>query len=160
MSQARFPGHELRARREEMGLSPEDVYRKIRVPLNFIEHIESGDLEGLPAPCYSIGFLKTYCQLLELNPYRFADTFQECVRPGAGGFFGLSSGPRRRPKWVANVLSWAAVCGVFALLWFTYASLTRPYLDSAARKPASAATVDELRPPAEWPGSTSAPSLR
>ena len=40
MSHLTFPGHELRARREELGFSSEDIYRRIRVPAQFVESIE------------------------------------------------------------------------------------------------------------------------
>jgi cytoskeletal protein RodZ len=160
MSQARFPGHELRARREAMGLRPEDVYRKIRIPLEFIRNIESGELELLPAPCYSVGFLKTYCLLLELNPHRFADTYQACIRPAVVGFLARSAGRRTRPKWVANALSWAAVCGVLALLWFAYVSVTGPYFGPAHVNPAQAATDDEPRLPDDSPAGPAPSAFR
>jgi hypothetical protein len=63
-----FPGSELRARREELGFSIYEAFRKTRVPANYIEALEQGDILNLPATCYAAGFLKTYCEFLGLNP--------------------------------------------------------------------------------------------
>lgn len=147
MSQVAFPGHELRARREELGFSSDDVYRRIRVPAQFVESIEAGAVHNLPAACYSVGFLKTYCQLLGLEANRYVDTYQACARPSAG-FLRRSSETRKPapPRWFADAMAWVAVCAVIALGWFAYTVVVQPNAQPAASR-AHAATADDIRVP-------------
>lgn len=148
MSHITFPGHELRATREELGLSSDDIYRRIRVPAQFVESIEAGAVHTLPAACYSVGFLRTYCQLLGIESNRFVDTYQACIRPSTGflrrnRFESRKSAP---PRWVGDAMAWAAVCGVIALGWFAYTVVVRPNA-LAVETRAHAATADEIRVP-------------
>jgi len=128
MNESTFPGAELRARREELGFSVDDVYRKIRVPIHVIQSFETGNVHELPAACYTVGFLKTYCHFLQIGPNRFVDTYQECIRP-ATRFLRRSAPPAKpmpRPKWVVELTAWAVVCLFIAFGWFAYAIVVRP----------------------------------
>lgn len=150
MSHLTFPGHELRARREELGFSSEDIYRRIRVPAQFVESIEAGAVHNLPAACYSVGFLKTYCQLLDVEPNRFVDTYQACIRPSTGFLRRSTPNDTRKvaptPRWVGDAMAWAAVCAVIALSWFTYTVVVRPNAQPTESR-AHAATADDIRVP-------------
>ncbi len=148
MNESTFPGSELRVRREELGFSVEDVYRKIRVPINVLQSLETGDVQNLPAACYTVGFLKTYCQLMGICPNRFVDTYQACVRPTTR-FLRRAAAPAQpipRPKWVGELAAWAAVCLVIALGWFAYAVVVRPNADPGDQR-ALAGTEDGLHVP-------------
>lgn len=128
MNEFAFPGDELRERREAMGLSVDDVYRKLRIPPKFVESLESGDLERLPAMCYATGFLKTYCQLLELDPEYYADTLKECARP-SGGLLTMAkreSTGSERPAWMQSAIAWGTICVVLVLGWVIYAVVIQP----------------------------------
>lgn len=150
MNESTFPGNELRARREELGFSVDDVYRKIRVPISVIQSLETGDVHNLPSACYTVGFLKTYCVFLELNPNRFVDTYQACIRPTTRFLRRSTTTPAKqapRPKWMAEAMSWVAVSMVIALGWFAYAVVVRPNADPAEQQ-AHADTAENLRVPA------------
>lgn len=150
MNHAAFPGHELRARREELGLTSDAVYRRIRVPAQFVESIEAGAVQNLPAACYSVGFLKTYCQLLGLDANRYVDTYQACIRPQKSFLRRTPAEPRRKnapPKWMAEAMAWAAVCAVIALGWFAYTVVVHPNAEPMQDR-AHAATADDLHVPA------------
>ncbi|HRI88558.1 MAG TPA: helix-turn-helix domain-containing protein [Candidatus Hydrogenedentes bacterium] len=149
MNHAAFPGDELRARREDLGLSSDDIYRRIRVPAHFVESIEAGAVHNLPAACYSVGFLKTYCQLLNLDANRYVDTYQACVRPQKTFLRRSAPEPRNSnpPRWMAEAMAWAAVCGVIALGWLTYTVVVQPNA-AATEQRAHAATADDIRVPA------------
>ena len=71
MKQTGFPGHELREQRQELGLSPSDVYRKTRIPMRYLSAMEEGDVSSLPPMCYAQGFVKTYCAFLGLDAERY-----------------------------------------------------------------------------------------
>ena len=149
MSHLAFPGHELRARREELGFSSDDIYRRIRVPAHFVESIETGAVHALPAACYSVGFLKTYCQLLGIEPNRYVDTYQACIRPSTGFLRRSRPDSARKtapPRWVHEAMAWAAVTAVIALGWFTYTVVVRPNAQPNETR-AHAATADDIRVP-------------
>ncbi|NUM52437.1 MAG: helix-turn-helix domain-containing protein [Candidatus Hydrogenedentes bacterium] len=148
MSHVAFPGHELRARREELGFSSDDIYRRIRVPAQFVESIEAGAVHNLPAACYSVGFLKTYCQLLGIEPNRYVDTYQACTRPSTGFLRRTHSDARKAapPRWMGEAMAWGAVCAVIALGWFTYTVVVRPNAQPLESR-AHAATADGIRVP-------------
>ena len=143
-----FPGHELRARREELGIGSDDVYRRIRVPAQFVESIEAGAVHNLPAACYSVGFLKTYCQLLGIEANRYVDTYQACIRPSTGFLRrSRSDAPKAAPpRWVADAMAWVTVCAVIALGWVTYTVVVRPNAQPLETR-AHAATADDIRVP-------------
>ena len=122
MSDFEFPGQELRERREELKLSVDDVYRKLHIPVEFVDAIESGDMDALPDMCYTTGFLKTYCELLDLDGEAYADTLTECTRSSERGFLNLTKAgkPTRRLTWWNDIVAWAAVCAILVLAWLTY----------------------------------------
>lgn len=60
-------GTRLRARREEMGLSLEEVGQRTRVPLRHLESIETGTYTSLPSITYAMGFTKAYARTVGLD---------------------------------------------------------------------------------------------
>lgn len=125
MSQWTFPGNELRQRREELGLSAEEVFRKTRIALEYIDALERGDAAALPAPCYVVGFLKTYCGLLGLNADRYVDSF----RMGARGYrnvFVRQSQRSAQGRRLREAATWAVISAMVALGWATYMVVVRP----------------------------------
>lgn len=132
MNKLVFPGDELRARREEMGLSVEDVYRKLHIPLDCIRGLEEGDPERLSELCYVVGFLRTYCGHLEMEPEPYVDCLKEVTRPTTR-FLGMARGdaPEEKPRWLAELVAWAAVCTILVLGWITYAVVLQPSGDAS-----------------------------
>ena len=61
-------GGDLRAARERLGWDIDGVAEALRLKPAFIRAIEQGDLAGLPAPAYTVGFVRTYATALGLNP--------------------------------------------------------------------------------------------
>lgn len=70
-------GDRLRSAREARELSIEDVAAHTRVPRRLLEMIEASEHDGLPAPTYSAGFVKTYAQLVGLDGGELARLFRE-----------------------------------------------------------------------------------
>ncbi|HEX73026.1 MAG TPA: hypothetical protein ENN65_06895 [Candidatus Hydrogenedentes bacterium] len=148
MNTAKFPGDELRSRREERGWTLLDVQRHIHVPLQHLQAIEAGNIEALPVETYAVGFIKSYCQLLELSPERYIDQYRALRRARATGPFRarrvFSSG--QHPRWLEELIAWGAICALLLLGWFTYAVVVRPLAQSAqprveAGTPESAPTI-------------------
>ena len=146
MSYTPFPGNNLRQRREALGLSVYEAYRNTRVPVKYIEIIERGDLASLPGECYSVGFLRTYCQFLELDPDPYVDTLRACSRPAPVRF------PRSRaelervaPAWMQDLMTWAVIMAVILLGWVTYAVVFRPQAEVTDKRVA-AGVIDDTAP--------------
>jgi cytoskeleton protein RodZ len=55
---------ELQRIRESKGIRLEDISRRFKIRLSFLESIESGSFEDLPEPVYTKTFIKTYAGLL------------------------------------------------------------------------------------------------
>lgn len=138
-----FPGEALRERREELGLSLQEVHEQIHVPMLHIAALERGDIAALPAPAYTTGFITSYCECLGIPPYRFIDRYHlmldamevaarsraQAPAPSYSRGFALPVLPvlpARRPAWVAEALTWGAVCGVLLLAWITYTVVLKP----------------------------------
>jgi len=122
-----FPGSELKQRREELGVSVYEAYRNTRVPVKYIEAIEKGDVANLPGECYSVGFLRTYCQFLELDPETYVDCLRALSRPEPTRFPRSKADlERRAPAWLQEVMTWAVVMALILLGWVTYAVVFRP----------------------------------
>ncbi|MCL4695139.1 MAG: hypothetical protein KJ060_21835, partial [Candidatus Hydrogenedentes bacterium] len=105
-------------------------------------------VHGLPSACYTVGFLKTYCQFLGIGPNRFVDTYQACTRPTTR-FLRRTTVPVKsapRPKWVSELVAWGTVCLVLGLCWFAYAVVVRPNSNPADQR-ALAGTTEELHVP-------------
>ena len=128
MKQPNFPGDELRARREALGLSVEDAHKKLRIPIAFIEDIEAGNLENLPPLTYSVGFLSTYCRCLELPGTPFVDCLKECGKPSSGLLARLTGGdsPKRQEPWLRDLAAWLAISALLILGWVTYSVVVQP----------------------------------
>ena len=69
-------GDKLRAAREAQGLTIEEIAATTRIPKRHLNTIESGGYEGLPAPTYSAGFIKSWARRLGLDGQALADQFR------------------------------------------------------------------------------------
>jgi cytoskeletal protein RodZ len=73
-------GQKLRAQREVLGLSLDDIERQTHLRVHYLEALETGRLEGLPSPVQGRGMLKNYAAFLGMDPepllLRFAEGLQ------------------------------------------------------------------------------------
>ena len=60
-------GQELQNERNRQGLTSADISSKLRITQRYIEQIEAGDADQLPAMTYVIGFIRSYANLLKLD---------------------------------------------------------------------------------------------
>lgn len=61
------PGGQLRAAREDAGMSIDQLSRKTRITQRHLEAVEAGDWEALPSRTYAIGFSRTYARTMGLD---------------------------------------------------------------------------------------------
>ena len=69
-------GDKLRAAREAQGLTIEEIANGTRIPKRHLTTIENGGYEGLPAPTYSAGFIKSWARRLGLDGQALSDQFR------------------------------------------------------------------------------------
>jgi cytoskeletal protein RodZ len=60
-------GGTLKKARTQRGLSLESVQQKTRIPRKFLESLENNRFQDLPATVYLRGFLRTYCEFLDVE---------------------------------------------------------------------------------------------
>ena len=60
-------GDQLKKAREEAGLTREKVSQLLSFPVRYLEWLEAGELEELPADVYSRGFLRKYAKILAID---------------------------------------------------------------------------------------------
>ena len=58
---------ELKAAREALGLSLENVFQRTRISLAYLQAIENNDFHLLPIPVYAKNFIKTYARALGID---------------------------------------------------------------------------------------------
>jgi cytoskeleton protein RodZ len=61
-------GAYLRGLRERQGLSVDELSRATRVLHHYIEALESDNMASLPAPVFTKGFIRAYCQAVGAEP--------------------------------------------------------------------------------------------
>lgn len=61
-------GEWLTRAREARGLTLHDAERDTRISRRYLQALESGELDVIPAPVYARGFLRSYAQYLGLDP--------------------------------------------------------------------------------------------
>ena len=149
-------GERLRAAREKMGLSLEDLAAQTRIPQRHLESIERADWDALPAPTYTTGFAKSYASAVgldrtdigdqlraEMGGQRFTANTMETFEP---------ADPRRSmPKWLVIGTIVALVVIVGLMSWLNNRSLEQT--DNGANAPVATATN---APPAQQPAQPTA----
>lgn len=73
-------GAELRAARERLGWSLEQVAASLRIRQSYLKALEEGRVAALPGLTYAVGFLRAYAKLLGLDP----DALSRRLREEAG----------------------------------------------------------------------------
>lgn len=68
-------GERLREQRIKLGLTLQEVEEQTKIRRFYIEAIENEDYKSLPGKVYIIGFLRSYCKVLKINPNEIIDEF-------------------------------------------------------------------------------------
>src|SRR3954454_8054279 len=98
-------GEQLRAAREEGGISLEDVAAQTRIPLRHLASIETGDWDSLPAATYTVGFAKSYAAVVGLDRVEIGNQLREEMGGQRFAFsspdvFEAADPARTMPKWL------------------------------------------------------------
>jgi cytoskeleton protein RodZ len=141
---ARPWGNWLRERREELGISLEQVEEETRIRVRYLEALESGEFEALPDPFVGRGFLRNYAAYLGLDPQEASDRYSKIVAPPAPESLAVE-GPTpfsidpfrpvdlhempglRGPRLWAVALAVILIAALAVLAWWSYPRL-QPWL--------------------------------
>ncbi|WP_338330936.1 RodZ domain-containing protein, partial [Commensalibacter sp. Nvir] len=72
-----FVGEAIKNRRIELGLSLEEISRRLCIRQSFLEAIEAGQIDKLPSGAYASGFLRAYAEFMELDADELVRRFRE-----------------------------------------------------------------------------------
>jgi cytoskeletal protein RodZ len=124
-------GEQLRAAREERGISLEDIAAETRIPQRHLASIEAAAWDNLPAATYTVGFAKSYASIVGLDRVEIGNQLREEM----GGQRFASSSPemfeaadpaRTMPKWLVIGAIAAVILLVVVMSWLNRRSLDQP----------------------------------
>jgi len=167
-------GDYLRELRQRRGLSLEEMSRATRVASRYLECLESDRFSALPAPVFTRGFIRAYCQAVGEPPDEALARYESRdgatpppprTTPAAGPPpVAAESGARSRSAvLVSFVLLVILGMALFAVALMTQPAREervdrRPPADAVASLPAPAApTVPEASPPSSPPAAPPTP---
>ena len=111
------PGAKLRAAREALGLSMQDVATRTRIAQRQLEAIERDDYSALPGIPYAVGFARAYARAVDLDEVAIAADVRHAVHNsemGANRYEAFEpADPARVPS---RVLAWTAAAIVVILV--------------------------------------------
>ncbi|HEX8364310.1 MAG TPA: RodZ domain-containing protein [Allosphingosinicella sp.] len=117
-------GERLRVAREAKGLSLDEIAGQTRIPVRHLQHIETGDWEALPAITYSIGFVRSYGNIVGLDGAALGQELRQQLggasrRPGPAPEYYEPADPARvPPRWLAIAAVLIAVLLIGGYLLF------------------------------------------
>lgn len=122
-------GQRLRAEREKMGVTWEDVYQDTRIPVVHLEAIEDDNFEDIPSEGVLKGFVRNYSKFLKLDPDELvdqlteSDPFEEVLTPVSMGRYNKVGGLFQDMQGSAIIIGLAVFAVVIlisavAIWWF------------------------------------------
>ncbi len=160
MSESDSPGPALRDARDALGLSVSDISTRLKVPKSVVENIEAERLDALPARLFARAFIRSYADLVELDPDEMVSAYErQTAQEESGEIESRPAGTlptvlaalrkslrlTRMQSWVfgGTVILFAALGGIF--LWFAWPS-EAPTTSAPAEQSSRASTGDDAEP--------------
>ena len=139
-------GMQLKTARREKGFRLSDVARELRISSDYLNLLETGEFDQLPAPTYVSGFLRSYGKFVGLHEAELANRFyalqdhasskMDYKLPAAG------APPQRSAPAVASLCMLLAI-GVYGG-WYWYSGPKT--LDTTVESELAAVELDSSRP--------------
>jgi cytoskeletal protein RodZ len=144
-------GQQLRAAREERGLSLEDLAAQTRIPQRHLENLEVSQWDKLPAVTYTIGFAKSYASAVGLDRTEIGDRLRaemggQRPTPAAAEVFEPADPARTMPKSLVFGAIILVVLVVAVMTWLNNRSLEQP---EEAAAPSATASPQAAQAPAQ-----------
>ena len=109
-------GQQLRRHREARKITLEEISDWTKINLSYLEDLEAGRFDRLPAPVFALGFLKQYARCVGLDPEEVVSLYRFALRKEVGSTEPKTSEKAGWPRKRAVLILAAVVCG-FILLW-------------------------------------------
>ncbi len=90
-------GQLLQEAREARALTLDEVERRTRIRVKYLEALESGDISLLPSTTHAKGFLRNYAQFLQLDANELVARFGEITGVGTAPVTTLTAAPGPPP---------------------------------------------------------------
>lgn len=146
-------GERLRAAREAKKMSLADVARTTRIPIRHLQHIEDGEWDALPAPTYSVGFARSYANVIGLNGNEIGAELRQLIgspRPtyDAPTYYEPADPARVPPRSLAMVAGAVALLLILAyLIWRSVAVESVDPEDALAAPPVAVPAPTQVQAP-------------
>ena len=160
-------GDELRASREAMGATVEQMAKHLRIRRVYLQALEDGRLRDLPSAAYAIGFVRNYAGALGLDAAETVRRFRDAVQ-GQGGrktdlVFPEPVPERGFPAGVVVLLGSVIAIGSY-VAWYNFSGGGDRVVDAVPQLPArlepAARDGEALRaPPVQGQAAPSLPPL-
>lgn len=156
-------GEQLRAAREQKGLSLEEIASQTRIPRRHLENLEVSNWSELPAPTYTIGFAKSYAGAVGLDRAQIG----EQLRAEMGGYrpetgtqevFQPADPARTMPRGLVIGALIAVVLLFLIFYWIHNRSLSTAEPSAPAPAPAPVAQAPQPQPLQAQPQQQPAPA--
>ena len=124
-------GQRLRAAREALGMSLDEIATSTRIPTRHLTSLETGEFAKLPAPTYSVGFAKSYAGAVGLNRQEIGDQLRAEIggtrlAPHQTEQFEPMDPARAMPRWLIFAVIAAIIAVVAAASWLNSRSQSAP----------------------------------
>ncbi len=108
----------LKKAREGAGLTKQKVAQLLNIQIKYLDWLEEGQIEKLPAEVYARGFLRKYAKILSVDPAALIDEYEreiKIIQPAAKKEY--RSLPKLRERWFAITPKFLSlVLGVLVLV--------------------------------------------
>lgn len=178
-------GAYLRGLREQRGTSLEEIARSTRVGGRYLESLEAEDYAALPAPVFTRGFIRAYCQLFGVAPDEALALYDQregaavaaapssprvaaaarSARPKPAGAAAAPATDSEEPRRRGAVLVSFVLLVVLGMALFAVTLIIQPSRDAerrAATRPAAESRTSEppvaVTPPAPPPPAPTVPA--
>ena len=81
-SAAMITGNKLRNLREALGIEVEEIYQTTKISPSIVDAIEKDDFTNLPPPFYLKSFLRSYAEVLEIDPQKIVAGYFQNMQTG------------------------------------------------------------------------------
>ncbi|MFH2064155.1 MAG: helix-turn-helix domain-containing protein [Pseudomonadota bacterium] len=75
METALISGQDLKRLRQAIGIKLDDIFEVARISISILKAIENNEFHNLPSLIYLRNFLKSYAEILHLDPEKVADSY-------------------------------------------------------------------------------------
>jgi cytoskeleton protein RodZ len=150
-------GERLRVAREEKGMSLDDVARQTRIPIRHLEYIERGEWDALPAITYSVGFARSYANVVGLNGAEIGAELRAQLGGTPRGqavpasYYEPADPARVPPRWLAGIAVLIIILLVGSYLFWRSRAVDDNALDETAIVETQAPQGPAQRPAAPPP---------